>query len=379
MGIDRRAALRHLGGGIAGSFLPLTLRAASTGRIFLGARSSDADTYQVAGFSAEGARAFDLPLPVRGHSFAVHPDGRTAVHFARRPGRSAWIIDLERGAIAGRFSTPDMRHLYGHGVFSRDGRLLYTSENDFEGERGVIGVYDADNGYRRIGEFDSHGAGPHDIRLLSDGTTLVVANGGILTRPGLPRVKLNVPTMAPSLCYVDRRDGRLLGEYRLARALHRLSIRHLSVSTVDTVAVAMQYEGPAGGLVPLIALHCRRYARPPQCRGGSLHPLVGPPHVVRAMKQHCGDACFDSSGRVIAVSAPRGHLVTFWDVGGEHLSSARVVDGSGIAPSHRPGEFLASSGRYGVVVIDARSRTTRPLDTAFGNAGRWDNHLVSVN
>ena len=371
MEIDRRSVLGLLAGGLVGPLPPLSLRAAPVGGLFLSARGGDAGDHWASGFTTDGARAFDLPLPVRGHSFAIHPDGRTAVHFARRPGRAAWVIDLARGAVVGAFSTPGDRHFYGHGVFGRDGRTLYASENDFEGERGVIGVYDANDGYGRVGEFASHGIGPHEIGLLSDGTTLVVANGGISTHPDLPGVKLNVPTMAPSLCYVDRRDGGWLREYRLDRARHRLSIRHLAVGVDDMVAVAMQYEGPAGDLVPLIALH--------RGHDDGLRPLAGPARVVRAMKQYCGSVCFDSSGRVIAVSAPRGHLVTFWDAAaGGYLSSARIVDGGGVAPSGPPGGFLASGGRGGMIAVDARSGATRPRTTAFLAAGRWDNHLASA-
>ena len=373
MAIERRAALRLLAGGLAGSLLPAPFRAEAAGRgapLYLSARVDASGGYRASGFLADGARVFDLPLPGRGHSFAVRPDGSAAVHFARRPGRFALVLDLVRGTITQTVETPANRHFYGHGVFSQGGRLLYATENDCDGERGVIGVYDATRGYRRIGELPSHGIGPHEIALLSDGKTLVVANGGIATHPDLPRVKLNLPTMTPSLCFVDRKSGALRRELTLDPALHQLSIRHLAVGPDDTVAAAMQYEGLAHDRVPLVALQ----------RGlGPLRLLHGPPNVIRAMKNYCGSVCFDPSGHTIAVSAPRGNLVTFWDVGtGGYLSSADVSDGCGVAPGTRPGEFLASSGRGGVVVIDARSGTTRPLAVAGLEAARWDNHLVAA-
>ena len=196
MAIERRAALRLLAGGVVGSLLPLPLDAEATegagavDRLYLSARADATGGYRVSSFSANGARCLDLPLPGRGHSFAVRPGGHEAVHFARRPGRFALVLDLARGTVGHTVETPGGRHFYGHGVFSRDGRRLYATENDFGGERGVVGVYDAANDYRRIGELKSHGIGPHDIRLLSDGETLVVANGGIATRPDLPRIKL---------------------------------------------------------------------------------------------------------------------------------------------------------------------------------------------
>ena len=374
MAIDRRNTLLLLAGGVAGSLLPAHFHAeaaASGGPLYLSARADAVGVYRVSGFSADGARVFDLPMPGRGHSFAVRPDGSVAVHFARRPGRFALILDLVQGTVAQRVETPPDRHFYGHGVFSRDGRLLYATENDYEGERGVIGIYDAARGHTRLGELPSHGTGPHEIALLSDGETLVVANGGIATHPDLPRVKLNLPTMAPSLCFVDRRSGALRRELTLDPALHQLGIRHLAVAPDDTVAVAMQYEGPVHDRVPLVAL---------QREGGPLQLLHGPPNVIRAMKNYCGSVCFDPGSRTIAVSAPRGNLVTFWDVGtGRYLSSAKVNDGCGVAPGAQPGEFLASGGLGGAVVIDVRSGTTRPLAVGGLEAARWDNHLVAAS
>ena len=253
MAIDRRASLGLLAAGLAAPLLPRPLHAASSGRVFLSARADVGGGYRVSGFAAFGAPAFDLPLPGRGHSFAVRPDNRIAVHFSRRPGSFALAIDLARGVARTTFAAPPDRHLYGHGVFGPDGRLLYATENDFATGRGVIGIYDARNGYARLGELPSHGIGPHEIRLLSDGTTLAVANGGIATRPDLPRVKLNLPTMDPSLCYIDRRNGALLGNIRLPEPLRQLSIRHLAVGPDDRVAVAMQDVGPSNRLVPLVA------------------------------------------------------------------------------------------------------------------------------
>ena len=381
MAIERRGALRLLSGGLVGSLSLGLLRAeaARVAPLYLSARATGAGGHWLSGLSASSHRAFDLPLPGRGHSFAARPGGHTAVHFARRPGRFALVVDLERGTVARRIDTPAKRHFYGHGVFSRDGRRLYATENDFDAERGVIGVYDAERGYRRLGELPSHGVGPHEIALLSDGETLVVANGGIATHPDLPRIKLNLPTMASSLCHVDRRNGRLVKELTLAPALHRLSIRHLAVGPGDAVVVAMQYEGPAADLVPLVALHRRGGWRSASAGNERLHLLVAPRRVLRSMKQYCGSVCFDPSGRAIAVSAPRGDLITIWDADtGRYRSCARVSDGCGVAPGARPGEFLATSGRGGVCVIDARSGAVRPLVLHGLEAARWDNHLAAM-
>jgi hypothetical protein len=56
-------------------------------------------------------------------------------------------------------------------------------ENNFSKGIGLIGIYDAENKYRRIGDYSSYGLGLHDIAILPEGYTLVIANGGKLTLP----------------------------------------------------------------------------------------------------------------------------------------------------------------------------------------------------
>ncbi len=76
----------------------------------------------------------------------------------------------------------------------------------------MIGVRDATDGYKQIGEFPAHGLEPHDIALLADGRTMVIANGGIRTHPDRGDDELNLPEMQPSLVYVDIATGDLLEE-----------------------------------------------------------------------------------------------------------------------------------------------------------------------
>ncbi len=369
--IDRRRVLRLLAGGLTTPLWSGAAGAAQRKHLYLSAGADASESYRAAGFSASGARILDEELPARGHAFAVRPDGRQAVHFARRPGSFAIAFDIDKGQAAWEFTAPEGRHFQGHGVFEPAGRLLYATENDFEAGRGVIGIYDAQDGFARLGELSSHGIGPHDVALLSDGRTLVVANGGIQTHPDYPRVKLNLSTMEPSLCYIDRQDGDLVRCSRLDRELRQLSIRHLAVGMGNRVFAAMQYEGPKADSVSLVALHRDR---------GPLGGLEAPARVLRAMRHYCGDICFDRGGRFVAVSSPRGNLVTVWDGdAGDFLLSVPFDDCCGVAPGARCGEFLVSSGSSGVVLLDARSRSVSLFRTGFPQARRWDNHLAVVD
>jgi hypothetical protein len=234
----------------------------------------------------------------------------------------------------------------------------------------VIGVYDAEAGYVRVGEWGSGGIGPHELRVLPDGT-LLVANGGILTHPDAPRAKLNLDTMAPSLAYLHGRTGALLHAHRLPPHRHRLSIRHLDVNANGWVGVALQYEGPSHERAPIAAF---------QRGNGPLRLAEMPPGLARRCRNYGGAACFDVAGGVLAVSAPRGDLVTFWDLATRRpLHVADVPDGCGVARGPAPGTFYVSSGQGGVFGVDVRRRTRHVLDGVRADSRRWDNHLLALH
>jgi len=310
-----------------------------------------------------------LPLPARGHGSARRPGQREVIVFARRPGRFALVFDPLAPEPPLRLDAAEGRHFYGHGVYSPDGRWLFACENDYEAARGCIGVYDATSGYRRTDEMDSYAIGPHEMALLSDGRTLVVANGGIQTHPTREREKLNLDTMQPSLAYIDAFSGALLHDHRLPPELHQLSIRHLAVSPGDEVGFVMQFEGPRNRLVPLVGFHRGEEEVILPCPGEA---------VLRGMRQYCGSAALDSSGQVLAASAPRGGRVTFWSLAGRHfLGEVALPDGCGVAASGAPGSFLMSSGFGDLLHHDALTGLSLPLQDSKTPPVAWDNHLAT--
>lgn len=365
--IDRRTFLCAGAAGIVLGAARIRPAHASAARLYLSARTTFDGAHGFAGFTADGTQAFEVPLPSRGHSCAVRPDGAEVVAFARRPGAFMAVIDPRNGRLLRTIEAAPHRHFFGHGVFSPDGGRLYATENAFDGEgRGVLGVYDVRDGYRRIGEVATGGIGPHDLRLLSDGRTLVVANGGILTHPDTGRAKLNIPTMDPSLVYLDRDTGTISETVRLPADLHKNSIRHLAVTADDQVVAALQYQGPRHHTPPLVFLHRR---------GNQPVLLDTPADVRKRMRNYCGSACVDTTGRMAAVSAPRGGLVTLWSLpDGAYAGAVEVADGCGVAPDGTPGGFIITSGAGGVVRHDRGGTTT--VGGAFLANRRWDNHLM---
>ena len=154
---------------------------------FLSAARNPDGSHALFGLDTNGGITFEVSLPGRGHAAAAHPLKPQAIAFARRPGRFAVVIDCVHGRVEARLSAPPGRHFYGHGAYSASGEFLFTTENDFEAARGVIGVWDVPSGYARIAEIPSGGVGPHDIKLMPGGKLLAVANGGIETHPDTGR------------------------------------------------------------------------------------------------------------------------------------------------------------------------------------------------
>ena len=291
---------------------------------------------------------------------------------ARRAGRFAIVVDLSTGTVAGEIEAADSRHFQGHAVFSRDGSRLFTTENAYDVGDGRIGLYDAHAGFRRIGEWPAYGIGPHELRLLPDGRTLVVANGGILTHPDSGREKLNLDTMTPAVVLIDTMDGSLVGRTAVPPSLHQLSTRHLAIGRDGVLVVVMQYEGPEADLPPLIGV----MDSPRQ-----LDLISAPEPIQQRMTNYCGSVAFDITGEVFGVSSPRGGVFTFWSRRGGFLATVTVADGCGIAGDGQPGGFVLSSGLGGLWGFHVPSQDLRPISVdpaGHRTVAHWDNHLTAL-
>lgn len=324
------------------------------------ARLADA-SYALFGITTTGAVAFQIALPSRGHAGAAHPRRAQAVAFARRPGNFALVIDCQSGVVAQELQAPAGRHFYGHGTYSTDGTRLFTTENDFDAARGVIGVWGVDRGYQRIGEFNSGGIGPHEITRLPGTDTLVVANGGIETHPDAGRAMLNLPMMQPNLTYLTV-DGHIESQLHLPADLRMNSIRHLAAAGDGQVAFAMQWQGPGDQHPALLGLH----------RMGDLSAnlLTAPTADHRQMQGYAGSVAI--SGTKIGITSPRGGMMqVFSTVTRAHIATTISEDICGLIPTVTG--FFMTTGRG--TIVGYAAETLPPLNSL---PVSWDNHLIPV-
>lgn len=332
---------------------------------FLSASTREERFYSVSSFESSGTKSFSISSDMRFHSGAFHPlERHIAVVFARRPGTQLLVVDAKNGQLLATKECPKNRHFYGHGCFSSDGAYLYTTENDYEKGVGVIGVWDGKN-YARLGEMGSYGMGPHDMHLLSDGKTLVIASGGIRTHPDYQRRKLNLDTMQPALVYINAQKGRLIK--RIPIHNHFLSIRHLALTADDKVLIAMQYQGPKGDVVPLVGIQ----------QGNSvIEMLQGPEDELRRMRQYTASICLHPQSGIIGVTCPRGNIVTFWQLNTLiWVKTLEIADAGGIALNQESSHFVITTGSGKVFLVSPVNFEQRLLyvDNTIG----WDNHLIS--
>jgi uncharacterized protein len=84
----------------------------------------------------------------------------------------------------------------------------------------------------------------------------------------------------------------------------------------------------------------------------------------------------DAGGNIVAASAPKGGLITYWDVSTRRfLGSYELNDGCGIAPTRHKASFLLTSGQGWLVETDVadaldEERRSSPYE--------WDNHAILV-
>ena len=373
MAIDRRKFL-------IGS--ALTLASASASSAFAGMLDDDADSgitagdfiaacrrpdggYSVVVLSLDGTVLRELPLEGRGHDIALDHARGEAVVFARRPGTFALAFDIHGRREPVLFTTPANRHFYGHGFFSRDGRLLYATEHDNDTRDGLIGVYDATGGYRRVGEFPSYGIGPHEAILLADGKTLAIANGGIETHIETGREKLNLSTMEPSLAFVDSANGRLISQHKQSRELHKLSIRHLVQDARGAVWFGCQWEGADADAPELVG-----------CAGldAPLRVIAPSRPMGVALAGYIGAVAVSPDGRLLAASAPRAGRIVYVDTEtAAVVGETQLIDSCGVTGVE---DGFAMTSGLGIVQKDQPDHTHLATTTFPGRS--FDNHLRIV-
>ncbi|MEX1669520.1 DUF1513 domain-containing protein [Zhongshania guokunii] len=307
-------------------------------------------------------------IPHRGHDSLFHRQRQELVFFSRRPGREMYIIDARSGALRHTISSNDGYHYYGHGCTSADGRFLYTTENNIaDNGAGSIGVYDCEQNYQCIAHMSCDGIGPHELALMPDGKTLVIAIGGIKTLPASGRETLNADSLAPALHYLDIASGEIME--RQAAPHFQLSLRHLDVSPDGQVLVGAQFQGSLPSRLPLVYSHRR---------GGELTAMDYGEQHLQFKKDYIASVSIDDRGEHAVSSCPRDNVVCLWDLKHQKLLKVYPLrDSAGAIYDPNFKQFILSNGSGQLMALKPGQPTLTPLAYAAGT--QWDNHLTLLS
>ena len=355
------------------AYPPIALsKATKPGELWVSAQGDNKDEYGLGWASpASSNTSGKIHSSFRGHGAAQHPLQKTVVMFARRPGRFGLAIDVQNGQILKEFRCDTHRHMLGHGCFSKDGQWLFSSEADYQTGEGKIVVRDTDN-YRVREEWPSYGIGPHEIKLMPDGKSLAVANGGILTHPDSGRKPLNLATMQSSLTYIDTADGKKRDAFYLPEP--KASIRHLDIFADGSVAFATQLQRQAANhnrVVPLGGIH-----KP----GQALQLFTKPEALIGRMDDYMGSVAVNNRSRLAGFSSPRGDLVAFWHSdSGELAGYHSLRDVCGLTTTADQQHFVISNSFGQLRLLDAVTLQENRAARQHLRNFRWDNHLLTID
>ncbi|CCN50499.1 conserved hypothetical protein [Vibrio nigripulchritudo MADA3029] len=295
-----------------------------------------------------------LTLPARGHGVAIHRAGSAAVAFGRRPGTFFQPFDFVSGAAKPIVSSGPNRHFYGHGVYSPDGRLLYATEGERGTSRGIIGVYDVQNGYQKVEEFTGFGLGPHEVIMLPTGD-LAIGVGGVHTNGRTP---MNLETMSPTLTYLSS-AGKVLEQVSLSD--NKLSIRHLAHNGQGMVFCGQQYRGSPDDYPALLAAHQM---------GKPMVEFKAEPEQWARFNHYI--ASIAATGDWVLATSPRGNCYGIWQLStGELLEVESLPDASGVVVNDN--SFKISSGVGRVV-----SHSLAGVEKKYSSGIHWDNHWSAI-
>ena len=348
-------------------WLPADIQAANKPSLkegfFINGHHNNAGKFYISGINSNGSEKFRLALPEMPHGFAPHPNNDLLVILPGLTGTKLNVINSKTAKKVAETRIRKDRHFNGHAVFSPDGKWLFTTENIIDSSEGVIGVYETKN-FSFVRELPAYGLGPHGIDILSDGTTLVIASGGLRTRLDSGKYYFDLNSMRSSVNYIDANSGKLLN--RIDMPVHRLSIRQAIVFDNDKTLVVCQYKGRRE-MPYLVGI---------QQGGGAIEMLPIDEDSLWLMNGYVGHVTI--AGNIAAVSSPRGKGMGFWDLKQKtFMGSVKINDVSGVQPIKGYNDFIASANTGELYHINAKKLTATLLNN-MGDDVKWTNHMIKI-
>ena len=260
------------------------------------------------------------PMTFLPHGIHRKPVDLNRLAIFEKKGPGACEYDLAKREIIRVIPKQDNRHFYGHGAYSKDGSTLFCTEADLDTLDGAIAIR-ASNDLTYLGDFPSYGKEPHECKLIDDGKTLVVTNGGGGLGGG----------DQPSVTYIDVQSQQLLEKVQLTN--NRFNTGHMAVGSDGSLVVV---SAPRTGLGKR---HVGGVSIRP--RGEEMESIGNPEDITQKMFGEALSVVIHEESGIAAVTHPTGDMITFWSVNERKLIKVlKLPNPRGIALSVSGEQFL---------------------------------------
>lgn len=328
---QRRRVIKGISGIAAASFFSFGITSCSntSSSTLLGAgrfrERPDGEMKYVVSVIDEASLKFRLiPLDFFGHGLHPrHSEPNTLAVFQKK-GPNACEIDLKASAVTRKISSRPGRWFYGHGAYSIDDAVLFSTETNLSGRDGVIGIRDAKT-HDYLGEFPSFGKEPHECKLIDGGKVLAITNGGgPLGSQG-----------APNVAFVEVASGKLLKQMPVTN--QRFNTGHLALGFDHSMMVV---SAPRSGLPPTdvggVSISSNRR---------SLLSMEEPESLVSRLRGEALSVVISEKSGLGLATHPDGNLITLWDVKKRSIIDSFAMDRPrGVSLDSSSENFLITAG-----------------------------------
>ena len=249
-------------------------------------------------------------------------------------------------------------------MYSKTSNLLFLTENNYNYDdyrSGSIGIYDPFRDFRRVGEYETYGIGPHEIKIAKNGK-LIIANGGILTNPDFPRVRLNLSDINSNLSVICQTNGKLQKQFKLSKEYKDFSIRHIDTQENNILAGCQIYNKSKNKSLSTVF----------KCNKENL-TFFKFPNKHQKFDSYVGSIRVLSDKNLVYASFPRSGYVLAWNINTYKLTSThRKFDVCGLAQIPRHELMLASSGQGNIQNLSGYKK-----NLFINNKYQFDNHLLT--
>ena len=277
-------------------------------------------------------------LDFKVHGVIVNPLDIGQVVLLEKKNDGGVLVDLTKGEVIRDIKPAKGHEFYGHGDYSPDGKIRYTTEYGEEDFVGRISIRDSRT-FEVLDFFPSHGDYPHDCVFFEGGTKVAITNGGGHINEGA----------RPNVTIVEVPSGKLLETLEFED--EKLNSGHLAFSeNGDLVVVSSMREGldrktGLGGIS----------FRP---KGGKWKTMTKPEEVTGKMLGETLSIAIHEGRGIAAATNPFGDLVTFWDYRTMEFKGQLRMDDQprGVAVTLDQKYFLVTFGTLpspSVVLVDA--------------------------